>query len=182
MLRRYLGKLESTVQTQVSKFACSVLAAFALCYSMALSAEMSPSPDAIPKPSDSTQASVPRQLTDAQIEALMKEIGIPHHGSAETLQRPEAKTPLPQPTVTPSDAQTRGILGEMGHWYDSRMAVAPRPEVKPASPSRRTWHHHWWHYSSRAEADGGEATRLMRVELQQRGVGAEPVARSGNPE
>jgi hypothetical protein len=180
MTCRHLGKLESTVQTQVSKFASSVLAAYALFSSMALSAEMSPPPDTIPKPSDGPQASVPRRLSDAQMEALMKEIGIPYHRSTETSPRPEA--PLPQPTVTPSDAQTQALLREMGHWYDSRTAVASRPEVKPAPPSRRTWHHHWRHYSGRAEVDGGEATRLMRAELQQRGVAAEPAARSGNPQ
>ena len=170
------------MQTQVSKFASSVLAAYALFSSMALSAEMSPPPDTIPKPPDSTQASVPRRLSDAQMEALMKEIGIPYHGSTETSPRPEAKTPLPQPTVIPSDAQTQALLREMGHWYDSRTAVAPRPEVKPAPPSARTWHHHWRHYSGRGEADGGEAARLMRVELQQRGVAAELSARSDNPQ
>jgi hypothetical protein len=182
MTLRHIGKLESTVQTQVSKFACSVLAAYALFSSMALSAEMSPPPDTVPKPSDSTPASVPRSLSDAQIEALLKEIGIPYHGSTETTPRPELKTPLPQPPVTPSDAQTQALLKEMGHWYDSRMAIAPKPEVKPARPPRQTWHHHWRHYSRRSGADGGEATRLMRVELQQRGVAAEPAARSGNPE
>jgi hypothetical protein len=108
MTCRHLGKLESTVQTQVSKFASSVLAAYALFSSMALSAEMSPPPDTIPKPSDGTQASVPRRLSDAQMEALMKEIGIPYHRSTETSPRPEA--PLPQPTVTPSDAQTQALL------------------------------------------------------------------------
>jgi hypothetical protein len=182
MTCRHLGKLESTVQTQVSKFASSVLAAYALFSSVALSAEMSPPPDTLPKPSDSTQASVPRRLSDAQIEALMKEIGIPYHGSTETSPRPETKTSLPQPTVIPSDAQTQALLREMGHWYDSRTAVASRPEVKPAPPSGRTWHHHWPHYSGRAEADGGEASRLMRVELQHRGVAAEPSAQSGNPQ
>jgi hypothetical protein len=179
---RHLGELESTVQTQISKFASSVLAVYALFSSMALSAEMSPPPDTIPNPSDSTQASVPRRLSDAQMEALMKEIGIPYRGSTETPPRPEAKTPLPQPTVTPSDARTQALLREMGHWYDSRTVVASRPEVKPAPPPRRTWHYHWRHYSGPAEADGGEATRLMRVELQQRGAAAETSARSGNPQ
>ena len=182
MTCRHLGKLESTVQTQVSKFASSVLAAYALFSSMALSAEMSPPPDTIPNPSDSTQASVPRRLSDAQMEALMKEIGIPYHGFTETSPRSEAKTPLPQPTVTPSDARTQALLREMGHWYDSRTVVASRPEVKPAPPSGRTWHHQWRHYSGRAEPDGGEAARLMRAELEQRGVAAEPSTRSGNPQ
>jgi hypothetical protein len=182
MTCRDLGKLESTVQTQVSKFASSVLAAYALFSSMALSAEMSPPSDTIPKSSDSTQTSVPRRLSDAQMEALMKEIGIPYHGSTETSPRPEATTPLLQSAVTPSDAQTQALLREMGHWYDSRMAVASRPQVKPAPPSRRTWHHQWRYYSARGGADGGEATRLMRIELQQRGMAAEPSPQSGNPQ
>jgi hypothetical protein len=181
MTLRHLGKVESTVLTHILRFACSILAASAVFASPALAAEMSPPSDASPKPSDGVKASVPRGLSDAQIEALMKEIGLPYGGSAEVAATPEAKMPPPQTTAAPPDAQMQGVLREMRQWYDSRTAAVPRPDAKLPPPSQRTWPHHWRHYAGRAEADRGEATRLMREELQQRGVAVEPAAGSGEP-
>jgi hypothetical protein len=164
---------------RVPRFACSVLAASALFSSVALSAEMSPPPDASPKPPDSAKASVPRTLSDAQIEALIKEIGLRYDSSTEAGPTPDAKMPL-QTTAAPPDAQTQALLREMQHWYDNRTAAASRPEAKPAPP-QRTWRHPWRHYAGRPETDRGEATRLMREELQQRGVAVETAAGSGEP-
>jgi hypothetical protein len=168
------------VQTRVPRLACSVLAASVLFSSVALSGEMSPPADASPKPSEGPKAAAPRGLSDAQIEALMKEIGLRYDGSTEAAPTPEAKVPLPQTAAAATDAQKQALLREMQHWYDSRMAAASRPEAKPAPP-KRTWRHPWRHYAGRPEADRGEATRLMREELQQRGVAVETAAGPGEP-
>lgn len=203
------------MRPQIAKFAVLATVASAILFaSIARSAETASPPDASPKPSGSTEASAPRTLSDAQIEALIKEIGIRYGSSTETASRAEAKTALPPPTAALPDAQRQVLLREMADWYDSRMAgtpgpkatlsqlpsatdpqrqallremkrwydsriaAAPRPEVKFAPPSR----HHWRHYSIRAESDRGEATRLMREELQQRGVAVDTAAGSGDPQ
>jgi hypothetical protein len=176
MALRHLGKGRPTVRPHMPNFAYSVLVVFAsvlVLGSAAHSAEIPPPPNANLKPSDSRKAPTAPALSDAQIDALMKEIGIRHDSPTEAAPKPEAKASLPQPTATPLDAQTQTLLREMGHWYDSRAAAAPRPEAKPSPPSRHTWRRYWRHYSGRVEADRGEATRLMREELQQRGVAVE---------
>ena len=181
----HFGKGKSAMRPHIKNFAYFILAVFAsasIFASIARSAEISPRPDANSRPSDSGKAATPRTLSDAQIEALMKEIGIRHDSAAEPAPRLEAKAPLPQPAARPPDAQTLSLLREMGHWYDIRREAAPRPEAKSSLPHQRTWRaRHRRQYSSQAEADHGEAARLMREELQQRGVAVGPSAGSGNP-
>ena len=180
-----LGKGKAAGRPRIPNCAYSILVAFASALvfaSISRSAEISARPEANSRPSDSGKAATPRTLSDAQIEALMKEIGIRHDSAPEPGPRPEAKTPLPQPAARPPDAQTLSLLREMAHWYDSRREAAPRPEAKSPSPHQRTWRgRHWRQYSARTENDSGEATRLMIEELPQRGVAVGPTAGSGNP-
>jgi hypothetical protein len=181
----HLGKGKWAMRPHIQNLAYSILVVFASALvfaSIARSAEISPPPDANSRPSDSGKTAMPRTLSDAQIEALMKEIGIRHDSAAEAAPRLEAKAPLLQPTARPPDVQTQSLLREMGHWYDSRREAASKPAAKSSPPSQRTWRRrHWRQYSSQAEADHGEATRLMREELQQRGVAVETAARPGDP-
>jgi hypothetical protein len=89
----------------------------------------------------------------------------------EILSNPAIAIPT-QPTTTLSDEQAAASK-DMDFGYDHRTETIPTrlPGRKPSSSqwiSRR----HWSQPSSPAEADSGEATRLMLDELQQMGIAA----------
>jgi hypothetical protein len=88
---------------------------------------------------------------------------------------------LNQQTTTLSDAEFAAFLREIRIWDDRRTEAAPKPETK-LSPPQRTSRRHWPRYSSRAQSDNGEATRLMLEELRQRGVAVGTGSASGHPE
>lgn len=146
------------------------------------SAELSPTVDTHSQPSDSRTASAGDKaagdaltkptsaLSDAQIEALLREIGIRYGDRTEPAPTPEAKASPSQSTTTLSDAQMEALLREMGIWYKSHAEAAPKPVTKPFPPPQAMSRRHWRQYSGHAGADRGEATRLMIDELQQSGV------------
>jgi hypothetical protein len=101
------------------------------------SAELPPAADAKSQPSDSQAAPTTPTLSDAQIEALLKEIGAWHDSRTEAGLTPETQSPPLHPTTTFSDAQRKELIREMGTWYDSRTEGAAGPETTP-SPSQPT--------------------------------------------
>jgi hypothetical protein len=94
---------------------------------------------------------------------------------------PAVATPiLNQPTIVPAP-QVAAFLRDLGNWYDQR-TKAPSIPVRNPSPPQQTSRPHGPRDSGRAQADSGEATRLMVDELQQRGVGIRTAPRQGHPE
>jgi hypothetical protein len=70
-----------------------------------------------------------------------------------------------------SSPQTDTTFADFASLYAPPSESEPtRPERKPRQPQLRPRHWHWRHYPSAAQAEHGEAARLMRVELQQRGI------------
>src|SRR5215472_6795799 len=93
-----LGKGKAAGRPRIPNRAYSILVVFASALvfaSISRSAEISARPEANSRPSDSGKAATPRTLSDAQIEALMKEIGIRHDSAPEPGPRPEAKSSSP---------------------------------------------------------------------------------------
>lgn len=77
------------------------------------------------------------------------------------------------PSVMPivSSPQTDTTFADFANLYAPPLGHEPtRPEREPRQPQLQLRHWHWRHYPSTAQADRGEAARLMRVELQQRGI------------
>jgi hypothetical protein len=68
-----------------------------------------------------------------------------------------------------SSPQTDTTFADFASLYAPPSGREPtRPEGKPRQPQLQP--RHWQHHPSTAQADHGEAARLMRVELQQRGI------------
>jgi hypothetical protein len=139
------------------------------------SAEPSAGEDAHAQISNKASAPAETMLTEAQIEALLREIGLGRDRAKEALP-PETKAAVLPPTTALSGAE-REALRKMSLWYASRTEAAPKPRPKTSSPrhsaSRRYWHHSY----DPAAADRGEATRLMTDELRERGVAVERSSR-----
>jgi hypothetical protein len=120
-------------------------------------------------------------LSDAQIEALLREIGLRNDSRGETAPTPETKPSLSQSTTVLSDAQTEALLTEMGIWYHNRADAAPRPASKPLPTPQAMSRRHWPQYSGHASADRGEATRLMMDELRQSGIATDTASVTNRP-
>jgi len=94
---------------------------------------------------------------------------------------PAVATPiLSQPTTGPAP-QVAAFLSDLRNWYDQRTKAPSIPERKP-SPPQQTSRRHGPRDSGRAQADSGEATRLMVEELRQREVGIRTAPRHEHPE
>jgi hypothetical protein len=183
-LRKYLRRSRKNLDVtlaDISKWVAAAFASVALVISAPNSAELSRGVNAHSQSSDGQTTSRDKAtgealttptstLSDAQIDALLREIGIRNDSRAETAPTPETK-PSPSPSATMlSDAQMEALLREMGVWYNSRADAAPRPATKPLPTPQAMSRRHWRQYSGHASADRGEATRLMIDELQQSGV------------
>jgi hypothetical protein len=131
--------------------------------------------------SNKTTAPAATALTEAEIEALLREIGLRRDSPRESAPSPETKASPSQPMAKPIDALTEALLKKMSVWYESRAEATPKPRPKPSWPrhsgSRRYWHHFYARYYDRS-ADRGEATRLMTDELRERGVAVDSSSRS----
>jgi hypothetical protein len=101
-------------------------------------------------------------------------------GSEANSQLPASRTA--PPPITLSNAQIETLLREIGIRPDSRIETPSRPVRKPSPPPQPTAPRHWRQHSGSAAADGGETTRLMVDELQQRGVAVDIASESGPPQ
>jgi hypothetical protein len=183
--RRLSRKTLDMTLANISKWIAAAFASVAFVSSTPNCAELSPAVDTHSQSSDS-QTTLTRDkatgeaptkptstLSDAQIEALLREIGIRNDSGGGTAPTP-AITPAPsQSTTVFSDAQTAALLREMVIWYHNRADAAPRPATKPLPTPQAMSRRHWRQYSGHASADRGEATRLMTDELRQSGVAAD---------
>ena len=116
-------------------------------------------------------------LTEAQIEALLREIGLGRDRPKEAAPPPETKTSV-VPTTTLTDAQKEALLKRMSVWYANRTEAAPKPRPKPSPPGDSASRRYWRHSYDPAALDRGEATRLMTDELRERGVAVDSLARA----
>jgi hypothetical protein len=70
-----------------------------------------------------------------------------------------------------SSPQTDTTFADFASFYAPPSGREPtRPERKPRQLQLQPRHWHWRQYPSTAQADHGEAARLMRIELHQRGI------------
>ena len=177
------GEERSTAQPPIRKFVGLAIAALVgaaaasafFVILMAHSGEPSPAADAKLPPSDSgTTFTGPRAEGGA---GWSTPVTSPPPEIVPTLAMPI----LNQQTTTPPDAEFAAFLREIRIWDDRRAEAAPRSE-RELSPSQRPSRRHGPRYSSRAQSDDGEATRLMVDELQARGVAVGPDSASGHPE
>jgi hypothetical protein len=142
------------------------------CYS----AEPSAGGDARAQTSENASTSA-TMLTEAQMEALLREIGLGRDRSKEAVPPPESTASVSPTTSVLSDAEREALLRKMSLWYASRTEAAPRPRPKPSSPRHSVSRRYWQHSYDPASADWGEATRLMTDELRERGVAVDSLSR-----
>ena len=166
------GKEMSTAQPSSRKFEhigiVAVVGAFAsvglVCFVLAMPHPVEPSlGDRTAQPSGVGATST--SATAAEDAIRSKSVTPPLTETAPTLAMPM----LYQLPTSLSDAQLAASLHEVGIWHDRPTEAAPRLDRK-SSPSQRASRRHWPRYSVRAQADRGEAARLMADELRQRGV------------
>jgi hypothetical protein len=166
------GKEMSTAQPSSRKFEhigiVAVVGAFAsvglVCFVLAMPHPVEPSlGDRTAQPSGVGATST--SATAAEDAIRSKPVTPPLTETPPTLAMPM----LYQPPTSLSDAQLAASLHEVGIWHDRPAEAVPRVDRKP-SPSQRASRRHWPRYSVRAQADRGEAARLMADELRQRGV------------
>jgi hypothetical protein len=166
------GKEMSTARPSSRKFEhigiVAVVGAFAsvglVCFVLAIPHPVEPSlGDRTAQPSGVRANST--SATAAEDAIRSKSVTPPLTETVPTLAMPM----LYQLPTSLSDAQLAASSHEVGIWHDRPAEAAPRLDRKP-SPSQRASRRHWPRYSVRAQADRGEAARLMSDELRQRGV------------
>ena len=163
------GKEMSTARPSSRKFEhigiVAVVGAFAsvglVCFVLAMPHPIEPSlGDRTAQPSGVRANST--SATAAEDAIRSKPVTPPLTETSPTLAMPM----LYQLPTSLSDAQLAASLHEVGIWHERPAEAAPRLERK-SSPSQRASRRHC---SVRAQADRGEAARLMADELRQRGV------------
>jgi hypothetical protein len=175
----------------IGKWIAAVVVAFASLVAVTTvshSAELSAGSGANSQLPASRTAPPPITLSNAQIETLLREIGIRPDSRIETPSRPVRKpSPSPQPTAPQHWRQHSGSAAADGG-ETTRLMVNELQQrgvavdiASESGPPRPTPRRHWRQYSGRGAAGRGEATRLMVDELQQRGVAVDTAAGSGSP-
>jgi hypothetical protein len=164
------------IAAAVGVFASIALTCFVL--AMQYPVDLSPTVNRVSQPTDGHQTSASATAAE-DADRSMPPIPTPPVTTFPTpppITMPATETsptramPMPnEPPIAPSDAQPARPLREAGIGHDRVAEGVPGPDRKPP-PSQRVSRRHWPRHSVRAQAERGEAARLMADELRQRGI------------